>query len=89
MNARLYVSGAASEGRRVACGCDGRASWGCDGRAACGPATVVPHAVVRWSCRVWCCDGRAARAVLASGARYIVHNVHLCSNLAEIPNVII
>jgi len=23
----------------------------------------------------------------ASGARYIVHNVHLCSNLAEIPNV--
>jgi len=25
----------------------------------------------------------------ASGGRYIVHNVHLCSNLAEIPNVFI
>ena len=69
MNAQLYVSDAASEGRRVACGCDGRAACGCDGRAACGPATVVLRAVVRQACRVRCCDGRAVRTVLRRSCR--------------------
>ena len=50
-----------------------------------------PHNIFSWVFRLLCVTmtyGLGVGRSGASGARSIVHNVHLCSNLAEIPNVI-
>ena len=49
-----------------------------------------PHNIFGWLFRPLCVTmayGLRMDRLGASGGRYIVHNVHLCSNLAEIPNV--
>jgi len=51
-----------------------------------------PQNIFGWVFRPLCVTmtyGLGVGRLGASGARYIVHNVHLCSNLAEIPNVAI